>query len=171
MTSTFSVSIRDYDTQIGRVGFNVDTPDGTTYDALYASCQLLADSIEPLILGLVTSTQLTTVDRRQGSFNASGDKTAQRGNKWFVRYIDGQEFLDGENTVPNPSYLGTFDFSIPTADLSFRNNNENYVFTLADGGTDPLFDTFVANAEAVVKSPNGGDIFIQTIEAVTSRGG
>lgn len=171
MPTTFSVSIKDYDTQTGRVGFNVDTPDGLTYDALDSSTQSLALAVQQMIVGLVVSTSLTTVTRWQGSFNASSDKVAQRGNKWFVRYIDASEFLDAANTVPNPSYLGTFDFSIPTANLDLRDNNENFVYTLDGTGQLQVFTDFVTEAEAIVRSPNGGTIFIQTIEAVTSRGG
>jgi hypothetical protein len=87
---------------------------------------------------------------------------AQRETKWLVKYHDSQPFFDPpDDAIPNEGYLKPFDFEIAAADLSLLDNNSDFLpFTVTQAGA------LKSAAEAMLRSPYGGTITVDSIQQV-----
>lgn len=175
MPSNASLSINDYDAQTGIVGFQVAEVTAANLVGIATAMGTFRTTLTALIRGVVVQSQLSIISRFSASDVPATDDQAQRGNKWRVSYRDNTPFLDDPaNTVVNYGYLKQFDFEIPTANLTLRENNSDVIYTLANGGigaSAAAINAFVAAANGLVRSPYGGDCQVINIEAVTRSGG
>lgn len=175
MPSNFTMSINDYDAQTGIVGFQVAEVTDLNFVGIATQLGEWRASVLPLIRGLVVQSQLSIVSRFSAADVPATDDQAQRGNKWRVSYRDTTPFLDAPaNTVVNYGYLKQFDFEIPTANLTLRENNSDVIYTSGGGGVGAsaaVINAFVTETNQIVRSPYGGDGAVILIEAVTRSGG
>lgn len=169
MPDQASITIVDYDGQDGIVGLNCQVLTAANFDAQNTALVDLRTAIGDIIDGLVASSRITHLQTLLSSAARATDPNAQRGNKWMVHAHDATLNLGAG--VPNPYYLKPFHYEIPTADLELRVDNKNEVWV--EGGANNVadFDDFVTAFEAFAKSPVGGSLQIDSIEAVTSSGG
>ena len=172
MPSTASLTMADYDGQVGIVGYNI--PEVTSANIVAVSTDIgeLRTAIEAVTRGVSIKTEMSIISRHTSSNAKSTDELAQRGNKWRVSYRDITEFLDAPtNTIPNPGYLKAFDLEIPTADFAQRVNGSDVVFNEGTLGVSQAFTDLGSAIQDLVLSPYGGAIKVQLIEAVTRSGG
>ena len=175
MPSNASISINDYDSQTGIVGFQVAEVTAATIVGIATAMGTFRLAMMPLIRGVVVQSQLSIVSRFGASDVPATDDQAQRGNKWRVSYRDNTQFLDAPtNSVVNYGYLKQFDFEVPTANLTLRENNSDVIYTNSGGGVGAAasdINDFVAATNSLARSPYGGDAAVIRIEAVTRSGG
>lgn len=175
MPSNASWSINDYDGQTGIVGVQTTEITDLNFVAVATQMGTFRTTLTELIRGIFVQAQLSIISRFAASTDKATDDLAQRGNKWRVQYRDNTQFLDAPtNSVVNYGYLKPFDFEVPTADLTLRENNSDIIYTLAGGGVGAAsadIEAFVAAANALVRSPYGGAAQVLMIEAVTRSGG
>lgn len=174
MPSNASITINDYDTQPGIVGFQVAEVTAANFVGIATALGTFRTTMMPLIRGLVIQSQLSILAKFDAATAPATDDQAQRGNKWRVQYRDNTEFLDVGETVVNYGYRKTFDIEIPTANLTLRENNSDVIYTLSGGGVgaaEANIEAFVAAVNNIVRSPYGGDAQVLMIEAVTRSGG
>lgn len=171
MASNGSISIKDYDGNLGVVGFHTAEITAGTFAAMTTAIEELETAIEAVTLGLVIQNELSSVRRKANSSATSGDPLAQRGNKWMVTYMDNTAEISVG--IPNQGFLKLFQLEIPTADLSLRVDNENDVY---DAALTPESDsaaiiTLANELNQIMRSPYGGVALVLRIEAVTRSGG
>lgn len=167
---TASLTYVDYDGQKGQMSINTAPITAANIAAISTAMDTLKTETDVIVDGLGLAKHLTQVTYYAGQSANSPNDLAQRGNKWLVSYTDNTpELAVG---VPNPYYRKPFQFEIPTAKISLRFGGQNIVFNRGSSASNPQeFVDWVAAAEAVAKSPVGGDAQIELIEAVTTSGG
>lgn len=139
--SNISVSYNDntLNTKTGKpenanFSFNVNDITAANLVATLAAWTTFRSAIAGIILGV--ERQETVVAYRTTASNTRASSTAaQRENKWLCRYHDATNNL-------------TYDFSIPTADLSELPDGSEFLDLSVDPGL-----AFKTAFEAVVKSP------------------
>lgn len=171
MPTTGSISFNDYDGQTGVVGFNFTEITPANFVDVATGLGDLRAKIEPVILGLPIKSELSIIGRFNASNARASDSSAQRGNKWRISYADDQAWLDpGTDSIPNPGFQKPFDIELPTADLSLRASNSDFVYS--DGvGVTLAFESLVTSIENSCLSPYGGTVTVNFIKAVTRAGG
>lgn len=169
MPDSASFMINDFDRQLGIFAVNCEVLTAANFTAQMAEQEALADSLLPIINGTLIA-QSTAHRIQKNPANATpSDATAQRGNKWRVFAVDlTDELAVG---VPNPYYWKPFDYDIPTAAFELRVNDSNVVWVQGGANNVAAFDDFVAAFNLYAKSPVGGTLGIQRIEATTVAGG
>lgn len=171
MPSTASLTLNDYDGQSGVVGWNTQEVTAANFVDVATGLGSMRDKIEEVTLGISIKSELSIISRFNGSNAQATSELAQRGNKWRIAYTDDTEFLDAPtNTIPNPGYRKSFDLELPTADLSLREANSDFVYS-GGTGVSLAFETLATAVEAEVRSPYSGEVVVQFIKAVTRSGG
>lgn len=175
MASNYSQSIIDYDGQTGITGLQFTELTVGNFTAVLTKLGTLRDAMSELYLGDLVNTQVSIMHRYSSGDVPSNNDLAQRGNKWRVIVRDTSEWANPPtNTVPNYGFGKTFDFEIPTADLTLREANSDVIYTQSGGGVgakETEIEAFVAAVEDVWLSPYGGAGTVVKIEAVTRSGG
>lgn len=175
MPNNYSVSINDYDTQTGIMGFAFTELTAGNFTAVLAQLGAVRAALPPLIRGTIVSANVGIQNRLASGDTPSTDDQAQRGNKWRVVIRDTAQWANPPtNTVVNYGFGKTFDVEIPTANLTLRENNSDIIYTEAGGGVGAAaadIQTFVDAVEACWLSPYGGTGTVVKIEAVTRNGG
>lgn len=175
MASNASITLNDYDGQAGVMGFNIPEILAGNFAAITTQLEVVEDAVEAITEGLVIQNQLSSIRRKQPSTARAASPTAQRGNKWLVSYTDIEQYLDAPtNSVPNPGYFKAFNFEIPTASLSLREDQRNEVYVydpVAPYSADAAITTFVDEIQDLAVSPYGGEMRVLKIEAQTVTGG
>lgn len=169
MGSTASISIVDFDGQVGIMGMNTVPLTAGNFAAQAGLLDTLLDTLPAIIDGVAIATSQTVKIQLTAPGFQGGNPDAQRGNKWIVKGHDTLVNLGAG--VPNPSYLKPFEVEIPTADVGLRINHEDVVWVEGGANNVAAFDPFVAAFEAFATSPNGGLLAVDKIEAVTRTGG
>lgn len=168
MATKHSYTVQDYDGEKSNMQFNglAILADGSNLAAQQTLWNVLFAAIQGITRIANFDSEITSLITRGGQ-SPNIDPEAQREEKWLVTYEDVTAYLDAPlNTVPNPGYHKIFNQEIPVGDLSLRENNSEIVYSVAGGGVDPLFDTFVGAFEAVVVSPYGGEADVIEIRSV-----
>lgn len=175
MPGNYSVSINDYDGQTGITGISFIELTAANFVTVLGQLGTFRSTLQALIRGVQVQAQVSIISRLAPGNTRADDDQAQRGNKWRVSYRDTTAFLDAPtNTIVNYGYQKPFDYEIPTANLSLRENNSDVIYTEAGGGVGLAAADIEAHAaafEAVGRSPYGGECVVQFIEAVTRSGG
>lgn len=162
-----SISLKDYDGQVGVVSINTDTPTAANFATLLTNFQAFYDAVNAVTTGYGNNMKLSWQNPLSAS--KATDPTSQRGNKWVIKAVDG--LLELAAGVPNPSYGRPFDTEIPTADLTLRVSNRDQIWALGDSGIVPAMDDLVDAYEDIARSPNGGNLLVQEILSTTRGGG
>lgn len=164
MTDTGSISMIDYDGERSSIQINTVELSSANFDATDVLLENLRGSTLNITLGIAQSRQLNAKSIIS-SIVLPTDPSAQRENKWLVTCEDISEFLDSPaDTVPNPSYRKIFTYEIPTADLGLLDNNSGVVFPKTVPNA--AISAWIADWEAVAKSPNAGDLAVRKMEFV-----
>jgi hypothetical protein len=163
--SSYSVTIVDFDGQKGIFAINTVPLTSANFAAQKALLDALRAEISPLIDGDIQAEHINIPTLFLPSNAKSADPEAQRGNKWRIDTYDNTAELAAG--VPNPSYFKPFQYELPTANLELRVNSSNVIWTVGGTANDADADEFVADFEAVAKSPNGGALQVTQIVAVT----
>lgn len=169
MADSASWTIVDYDGQKGSFAINTVPLSGANLAAQEALLDTLRGTFDDIIDGVVQAQHINITDRYLPSTTKATDPEAQRGNKWRVDAYDNTQLLGAG--IPNPSYLKTFQYDLPTANLELRVENENDVWVEGSATNVAEFDPFVAAFEAVAKSPNAGSLQVTQVVAVTRAAG
>lgn len=164
-----SYIINDYDGQSGSFAINVAILTAANFAAQDTLQETLYSSLDAIIDGIGVSYGTSHRTQVASSQAKAGDPEAQRGNKWQVHCHDGTALLGAG--VDNPYFNRPFTYEIPTANLELRQDNNNVVWTNGGANNVEEFDDFVAAFEAYAKSPVGGVLVVDYIEAVTASGG
>lgn len=169
MPDVFSIMINDFDGQQGIFTGNCETLTAANFTAQMTEQDALNDTLPDIILGTVIANSTNHRIQKNPSGSTPADPFAQRGNKWHIFAVDiTDELFTG---FPNPYYWKPFDYELPTADLSLRVNDSNLVWVQGGANNVADFDPFVAAFNAYAKSPVGGVLTVQRIEAMTTAGG
>jgi hypothetical protein len=150
MTSRFSLTLKDFDSEKSTCSFRVEQIDDTNFAATDALIDTLKTAIEGISAGVEVS------DRRMYAYDTVNlvpplDQGAQRELKWLVRYADAVTHV-------------LYRVEIPVADTSLLDNTSpdpNTRKSLAMDAGPGL--TFVDAFEAVVVSPDGNAVTVEQI--------
>lgn len=166
MPSTITFSTNDYDGEAGSHSITADTLTAANFSGLALQIDEYEGAMLAIQRGVLTTRQTANLRRVESSVTRSTDPEAQREAKWLVTYEDASPTLGAG--VANPGYRKVYSTEVPCADLSLRASNNDVVYQ--NFGTpivdDPLFTTYVAAFEVLVKSPTGGSVVVRTIRAV-----
>lgn len=169
MPDQSSITIADFDGQLGIFGMNCDVLTAANFATQMGLLTDVRTSLAAIIDGVAISEGVSHRTLLQASGYKASDENAQRGNKWLVHANDTtNELAVG---VPNPYHLKPFTYEIPTADLDLRVDHKNEVWVLGGANNVAAFDNFIDAFEAFAKSPVGGDLEVHLIEAITASGG
>lgn len=162
MATLGSIVVGDYDREKSVISVNLADIGfvGATYLTETQNLDEIKDAIAAVILGEIRSANLTkTFPESQAEVT---NKNAQRERKWLVQYYDNKQFLDGANTIPNPSFLKNFTFEIPTADASLVVAPDADFMDITSGVGATLKSTLESN----YRSPAGGTITVTKVQLV-----
>jgi len=158
---TYSVSVRDYDGQLGSMSFNTGAVTAVSLPGLLTQIGALRAAIDPLTIGVIAKETQSVFDTIL-SQDLPASEYAQRGTKWLVHYHDNTQFFDAPvNAIPNAGYLKQFEVSIPAANLSLLEDNQT--FLLLDS---PEASAFVTAFQNMARSPYGGVVVVDSVEYV-----
>jgi hypothetical protein len=150
MTSRFSLTLKDFDSEKSSCSFRVEQIDDTNF----ATIDGLIDTLKTAIQGISVGVEVT--DQRTYAYDTSNlvpplDQGAQRELKWLVRYTDDTtgEFYRVEVPVADTSLL----------DNSSPDPNTRKSLPLDAGAGQTFKDAF----EAVVVSPDGNATSVQQV--------
>jgi len=169
MPDIFNIMINDFDGQQGIFTGNCETLTAANFTGQMTEQDALNDSLAAIVLGTVIANTTSHRIQKNPAGATPSDPFAQRGNKWHVFAVDITDELATD--VPNPYYWRPFDYEIPTADLGLRVNDSNQVWVQGGANNVTEFDAFVTAFNAYAKSPVGGVLTVQKIEAMTTAGG
>jgi len=160
-----SITLRDFDKEPGNFGFGVPDVTPVTLVGLTVAMDLIRTALLDITIGVISNQGIVLNDQYESSQTGSLIPEANRESKWLVTYQDNQEFL--AIGVPNPGYRKVFNFEVPTAKLSLRQNNSSVVWVKGGATNVPEFDSFVLAVNSILRSPYGGIGDILQIEDVS----
>lgn len=169
MPDTSIFTIVDYDGQQGSMVLNIPVITAVNLAGILGEIDDIRLGLPEIILGKVLSTGFSSRIQYNASTERAEDPAAQRGNKWLFHTQDVTVNLGAG--VPNPYFAKPFTYEIPTAKLSLRLDNNNVVYVREGVANIPEFDTFVPLFETHAKSPVGGTLQVERVEAATTSGG
>jgi len=148
MTGKAVFTFADYDGEKSSMSFNTANVNAGNIATISTALDTLKSDVEAVTLGLPVKDVRQYADTGAGSGSAT-DPVAQRESKWLVSYTD---------DVTGKGYR----LEIPCADLN--------VNTLGAGGlwnsSDTLWTDFVTSFEAVVVSPDGNAVTVESVRHV-----
>jgi hypothetical protein len=164
-----SLTYVDYDGQKGQMNINIPTVTAANFAALNTNLDALKTATDAVTDGLCLASHITQPTLYAGQTATSSNPDSQRGNKWAVSYIDASAELAAG--VPNPYYRKPFTVEIPTADFDLRYGGQNVVYNFGSATNPQEWLDWVNAFELVAKSPVGGNVNVELVEAVTISGG
>lgn len=169
MASRVNYQQNDYDGDSTNLGFAIDEVTSANIVQLSTDFGTLRTAIEAVCLGESIRSTMSIESQFASDKTKATDANAKRGNKWLVSLEDTQQFLDPPtNSIPNPNYRETFQFTIGCANLSLRTQNSDIVYSSANPADYPAqFQTLATAIETIARSKFGTTGEVVEIRAVT----
>lgn len=158
------IGMRDYSREIGHSNINIVDITAGNLAAQQALLTTLGTEVLDVTRGILAEVEIQAIT--PGTSILPTLEEAQIEKTWLILYVDTQAFLDpGPDTVPNPGWGKTFQAHLPTAVYTDHLLPASDFADLAE--TD--IAAFVAAFEALVVSPYGGTIEVQSIQVGAAR--
>ncbi len=153
MPTSMNITIEDQSKERSSTSITLPEITVTNFTGVTQDLDEIRDAIATVILGEIRVVGFTrTYNDDTVSSDPVTDKDAQRESKWLVTYQDVKRWMDLLMTIPNPAYLKTYTFEIPTANRALLLSGTDYMDISQGVGL-----AFVQALEANVKSPYNRD--------------
>lgn len=157
----YTLTVMDYDKEKSPLKVHTGEVTAVSLPGLLTQIGAFRTAVDGLSIGTMQKENLQVFSTIL-SQTPPTNEFAQRETKWLVKYHDSQPFFDPpDDAIPNEGYLKPFDFEIAAADLSLLDNNSDFLpFTVTQAGA------LKSAAEAMLRSPYGGTITVDSIQQV-----
>jgi len=158
------IGMRDFSREVGRSGINIVDITAANLAAQQALLTTLGAEVIDITRGVLAEVNIQVIT--PGTSILPVLEEAQIEKTWLILFSDTQQFLDpGPDTVPNPGFGKVFQVNWPTAIYTDHLLPNSDFADLAEAD----IAAFVTAFEALVVSPYGGSIEVQSIQVGGAR--